>query len=147
MPLQSFLFQRLTRIFFLRYCPNYISSTSVGIYLNRLDLKRTCWFLTFTLFVMLIKWTNVSGLPMTKIRIFDSKPRFAYSSIRTWKSELTDKFSNINRWLKAFFCFNLPANLKKIQWWNKALYIHKQFSPFCSHSLGRSVRIRLLVKY
>lgn len=73
----SFLFQRLTRIFFLCYCPNYISSTSVCIYLHRLDLKRT-WFLTFTLFVMLIKWTNLSGLSITKIRIFNSKPRFAY---------------------------------------------------------------------
>ena len=70
MPLQSFLVQRLTRIFFPCYCPNYISSTSVCIYLHRLDLKRTC-FLTFTLFVMLIKCTNVSGLPITKIRIFN----------------------------------------------------------------------------
>ena len=131
MPLQSFLFQRLTRIFFLRYCPNYISSTSVGIYLNRLDLKRTCWFLTFTLFVMLIKWTNVSGLPMTKIRIFNSKPRFAYSSIRTWKSELTDKFSNINRWLKVFFFVLIyQLTLKRFNDGIKRCIFINNFHPF-----------------
>lgn len=67
----------VTCIFLLCYCPDYISSTSGCIYLHRLALKRTC-FLKFTLFVMLIKWTNVSGLPITKIRIFNSKPRFAY---------------------------------------------------------------------
>ena len=130
MPLQSFLFQRLTRIFFLRYCSNYISSTSVCIYLHRLDLKRT-WFLTFTLFVMLIKWTNVSGLPMTKIRIFNSKPRFAYcidKDLEEWIKRQVFKYQSLTKSL--FFVLIYQLTLK---WFNdgikRCIFINN-FHPF-----------------